>query len=102
MFHYIFQSSNAEFKAQTKGTQRLFSVKYLFGEANIAYRIFHYLGPAKNFSITVPFMYKSPRFSEAEFVTFHSPSNAIFVEKRDLKLSDSKNVIERGIRKIFT
>ena len=46
--------------------------------------------------------HKSPRFSEAEFVTFHSPSNAIFVEKRNLKLSDSKNVIERGIRKIFT
>ena len=36
MFHYIFQSSNAEFKAQIRGTQLLFSVKYLLGEANIA------------------------------------------------------------------
>ena len=36
MFPYIFQSFSAEFKAQTRGTQRLFSVKYLFGEANIA------------------------------------------------------------------
>ena len=48
------------------------------------------------------FSHKYPtRFSEAQFVTFHSPRKMLFfVEKRNLKLSDSKNVIERG--KIFT
>ena len=54
-----------------RGTQRMLSVKYLFGEA-ILPRIFYYLRTAKNFAITVPFMYNfrnfliNPlRFSEA-------------------------------------
>ena len=33
-----------------RGTQRLLSVKYLFGEANVAYRIFHYLRTPKKTS----------------------------------------------------
>ena len=33
-----------------RGTQRLLSVKYLFGEANVAYRIFYYLRTPKKTS----------------------------------------------------
>ena len=35
-------------KGNFRGTQRLFSVKYLFGELHILLRIFFYLRAAKN------------------------------------------------------
>ena len=72
--------------------QRLFSVKYLIREANVAWK-FLLLEDGYKFldDMNVP-------FSEASFSTFHSPNN---VYGRP-KIFGFKNVIEIGIRKILT
>ena len=46
-----------------RGTQPLFSVKYLYLEKQILPKIFYNLRTAKNFYMTVPFMYNFWRFS---------------------------------------
>ena len=71
--------------------------KYLFREAKIAQN-FNSLRKAKNIQMTIPFMYNfrslnlinSLRFSEVSFFPFHSPGQVIFVEKGNLKFSESK------------
>ena len=72
-------------------------------------KILYSLRTAKNFYVTVPFVYNfrsfltnSLRFIEVYFFTFHSPGLVIFRRKRKPKIFGFKNAMKRGIRKIVT
>ena len=67
---------------ETRGSQRQFLEKYLFGEAKLILpTIFYCVRTAKNFCMTVPFVYNFRslflinflRFSEVLFLIFYFP-----------------------------
>ena len=83
-----------------RSTQPLFSVKYLFGEASICTWPFH----SCNIFEAYFYMKQIPYdFLQFNFSYFTPPRLGYFSNKTGfLKLSDSLNVMERGIRKILT
>ena len=77
---------------ETRGSQRQFLEKYLFGEAKLILpTIFYCVRTAKNFCMTVPFVYNFRslfqinflRFSEVLFLIFYFPGRLLFGELRE-------------------
>ena len=71
-------------------TQRPSSVKYLFGEANVAY----------NFLLLEDDQTVDDRSIHLQF--FAPQVRLFFLEKRKPKIFEFKNAMERGVRKILT
>ena len=67
-----------------RGTQLLFSVKYLFEEKNCFLEISSSSRKAKNFQMAVPCMYDFRSLSINFSTTLHSPNLALICEKGTL------------------
>ena len=96
--------------APPRGTQRLFSVKYMFGEANkycleifVTWeRLKISRWPYHSCAIFEAYLINSLRFSDVYFSHFTSQVRLFFVEKRKPIIFGLKTAMEKEIRKFLT